>query len=92
MTITEQSKALFIAYVEDAPNWRGMPLVGGNVSQNYPPYVDKGNLTHLKKLGLVETEVFADDPRCTWLMFTQAGKKYAEELGFDTSDLAIKSY
>ena len=64
-----------------------MPLVGGNVIIS--EQVDKGNLTHLKKLGLVETQVFEDDPRCTWLMFTQAGKKYAEELGFDTSDLAI---
>jgi len=87
MTITQQSKTLFISYVESAPDWGGMPLVGGNVIIS--EQVDKGNLTHLKKLGLVETQVFEDDPRCTWLIFTRAGKMYAETLGFDTSDLSI---
>jgi hypothetical protein len=31
MNLTEQSKALFLAYAKDAGNWGGTPLVGGNV-------------------------------------------------------------
>ena len=47
MKITEQSKTLFIAYVNDASNWCGLPMVGGNVDIN-GVNIDKGNLTHLK--------------------------------------------
>jgi hypothetical protein len=76
-TITEQSKALFIAYAKDARNWSGTPMVGGNVSGTKQ---DRGNLTQLKRAGLVTT---FDEARCTYLSFTPAGIEYAASLGIE---------
>lgn len=73
--ITSLSKSLFIAYAKDACNWGGTPLVGGNVGGST---ADRGNLTHLKKLGLLVT--FHSDGS-DWVDFTAAGKEYAKELG-----------
>jgi len=73
--LTEASKALFLAYAKDAGNWSGTPLVGGNVGGSKE---DRGNLTDLKKKGLITT--FRDEG-CDWLSFTPAGKAYAAELG-----------
>lgn len=75
--ITEQSKALFVAYAQDALNWSGTPMVGGNVGGSK---ADAGNLTQLKVAGLVETWT---DEGCTWLHFTDAGKAYAASLGIE---------
>ena len=69
--ITEQSKNLFIAYAKDADNWGGMPLIGGNVGGSQE---DKGNLTQLKKAGLIRTQFEEGD---TWLIFTNEGIEYA---------------
>jgi hypothetical protein len=46
MEISEKSKILFESFAEDAPNWSGTPLVGGNF-----PFTkeDRGNLTQLKE-------------------------------------------
>lgn len=77
MNITEQSKKVFIAYAKDADNWSGTPLVGGNVSGTKE---DRGNLTQLKKAGLIET--FAYDG-AKYINFTPQGKQYAKELGID---------
>ena len=80
MNITEQSKALFLAYAKDAGNWNGMPLVGsvhvGNARE------DRGNLTQLKRAGLVVTE---KEPGYTWLMFTNEGIEFAAQNGIDLS-------
>src|SRR3990167_835915 len=70
---------LFIAYAKDAGNWGGSPLVGGNVSDSKE---DRGNLTQLKRAGLVKTET---DEGNIWLYFTPRGKVYAKELGVDLS-------
>ena len=51
-TITARSLELFLEYAEDAPSWNGNPLVGGNVGGSKE---DRGNLTQLKRAGLVET-------------------------------------
>jgi len=48
--ITSESKRVFIAYANDAPNWNGMPLVGGNVGGSKE---ERGNLTQLKRAGLI---------------------------------------
>lgn len=71
MTLTEKSLALFLDYAQDAGNWSGTPLVGGNVGGSKE---DRGNLTDLKKAGLIQTFV---DERCTWVEFTAAGKAFA---------------
>ena len=75
MKLTEKSKALFKAYAEDAGNWSGTPLVGGNVGGSQE---DNGNLTHLKKMELVETFEYE---REIWINFTDKGKALAKEMG-----------
>lgn len=74
-TLTEKSLALFLAYAKDSGNWSGTPLVGGNVGGSKE---DRGNLTDLKKAGLVTT--FISD-KLAWLEFTDAGKAFAASHG-----------
>lgn len=69
--LTEASKALFLAYAKDAGNWGGTPLVGGNVGGRKQ---DAGNLTDLKKKGLLST--FESDG-LEWVSFTNLGRDYA---------------
>lgn len=75
MNLTQQSKALFLEYAKDACNWSGTPLVGGNVSSSQEA---NGNLTQLKRAGLVKTNEYDG---AMWLDFTEAGKAYALSLG-----------
>jgi hypothetical protein len=74
-SVTPTSLALFLAYARDAGNWSGTPLVGGNVGGSKQ---ERGNLTQLKRAGLIETWV---DEGCTWLKFTAAGLALAAEHG-----------
>lgn len=76
--ITEASRALFLDYARDAGNWSGCPLVGGNVGGD--ARAQRGNLTQLKRAGLVETQ--ADEGQ-TWLYFTVAGRAFAKSCGVD---------
>lgn len=71
--ITERSLALFLEYAEDAPNWSGQPLIGGNVPNTAE---DRGNLTQLKQAGLITT--FREEGHL-WLSFTPAGVALAAE-------------
>ena len=75
--MTPASLALFLAYARDAGNWSGTPLVGGNVLQTKE---HNGNLTQLKRAGLVRT--FVSDG-CTWLSFELAGVALAKEHGIN---------
>ena len=75
MTLTAKSLEVFLAYAEDACNWNGQPLVGGNVGGSKE---ERGNLTQLKVKGLITTEI---DEGCTWIQFTDAGKAFAAEHG-----------
>ncbi len=77
LQITEQSKQLFIAYVQDAPNWNGTPMIGGNVSI-LGEKEDRGNLPQLKRAKLITT--FSDNGG-RYVSFTVEGKAYAAELG-----------
>lgn len=81
MDITEESKRVFLMYANDAANWNGMPLVGGNVGGTKK---ERGNLTQLKKAGLIKTE---EDGGCKWIVFTDAGKKFAAEHGIIIEEL-----
>jgi hypothetical protein len=73
--VTDRSLALFLEYARDAGNWSDTPLVGGNVGGSKE---DRGNLTQLKKAGLIVTEL---SDGCTWLMFTRAGRDLASDHG-----------
>jgi hypothetical protein len=79
MELTERSKELFRLYAKDACNWSGTPLVGGNVGGSKE---DRGNLTQLKRAGLITTDVDPED-RTTWIAFTEKGKEYARTLGIN---------
>lgn len=73
--ITEASLALFKALAEDAANWSGTP----------PAWVtaeERGNLTQLKRAGLLKTFVDEGDP---FAQFTDAGVAFAAEHGIDIS-------
>jgi hypothetical protein len=70
-SITETSLNLFLEYAKDAANWNGMPLVGGNVGGTKE---ERGNLTQLKKAGLITT-IKEDD--FVFIKFTDEGKKLA---------------
>tara|TARA_R110002110_G_scaffold316186_1_gene529178 strand:+ start:139 stop:483 length:345 start_codon:yes stop_codon:yes gene_type:complete len=76
--ITPGSKQLFCDLVSDAGNWGGSPLFGGNVGGDK---ASEGHLTHLKKLGLLTTQVDEDDRSCSWVHWTDLGVCYAEDLG-----------
>ncbi len=73
--LTEASRDLFIALVKDAGNWSGMPLWGGNVGGSKE---DRGNLTDLKRKGLVRTQ---HDEGNEWVTFTDLGREFASSLG-----------
>ena len=75
--LTEASKALFLAYAKDSGNWSGTPLVGGNVGGSKE---DRGNLTDLKKKGLITT--FKSDG-LDWVSFTPLGVEYAKSNGVE---------
>ena len=73
--ITKTSLAVFLAYADDAGNWNGQPLVGGNVGGSKE---ERGNITQLKRACLITTDI---DEGNTWLQFTAAGKALALEHG-----------
>lgn len=75
--ITETSLKLFLEFARDAGNWSGTPCVGGNVGGSKE---QRGNITQLKKAGLITT--FVDEGQ-TWVSFTPAGKAFAKQHGVD---------
>jgi hypothetical protein len=70
-TLTAASQSLFINLASDADNWGGQPLVDISASQ-------RGNLTDLKKNGLLSTFRYEG---CDFADFTDAGKALAAEHG-----------
>ena len=81
--LTENVLKLFDAYVNDAGNWSGCPLIGGNVTL-LGEKEDRGLLTALKRAGLVYTNVDGGD---AWLFFTKDGIQVAAQRGHDVSCL-----
>ena len=73
--ITPQSLKVFLEYANDAGNWGGTPLVGGNVGGGAE---ERGNLTQLKKAGLIQT---SRDDGATFIHFTPAGEALAAAHG-----------
>ena len=76
--ITEASKEVFREYAKDAGNWSGNPWVSeGNIQ---PTKAQRGNLGDLVKKGLIEIH---ESDKQKYIIFTEAGIKYAETLGID---------
>jgi len=84
--ITETSQKVFLAYAEDAGNWGGTPLVGGNLGGSK---AENGNLTQLKIAGLIVTFDDGERKNLTWIKFTQKGVDYAASLGVDLADYRL---
>ncbi len=81
MKITETSLKLFLEYAKDAGNWSGTPLVGGNVGGSRE---ERGNLTQLKKAGLITTiNEYDSGKTLIWVNFTEAGIAFAKEYGIE---------
>ena len=80
ITLTAASHDLFIEFAKDAGNWAGHPMVNGNVTVTQ---AQKGNLTDLKKAGLLTTSV---DDGISWVSFTVAGEAYAAKHGVQIRD------
>jgi hypothetical protein len=83
INITPRSLQLFLDLANDAGNWSGMPLLGGNVGGSK---ADRGNITQLKQAGLIQTSLDEGD---VWVLFTEAGAKLAEEHGVDRQWLYV---
>ena len=75
LPITQASLDLFCTLCDDAPNWSGTPLLGGNFDFSA---ADRGNLTQLKKEGLLTTNT---EEGCTWIFFTDKGREFATACG-----------
>lgn len=73
--LTPESLELFHLLALDAGNWGGIPCWGGNVGGHK---ADRGNLTDLKRKGLVWTDRANG---CQWVHFTPEGKALAAALG-----------
>jgi hypothetical protein len=73
IALTPASKSLFISFAEDAADWGGEPLLNITAAQ-------RGNLTDLKKHGLLTT--FRDEG-CDWVIFTDAGREFAAANGIE---------
>jgi hypothetical protein len=69
--------SLFHEYAEDAGNWSGTPLVGGNVDSSPR---NNGYLLKLKLAGLITTQ---EDEGRIWLSFTPKGKELALDYGIE---------
>lgn len=77
--LTPKSHELFMELAEDAGNWSGVVPTDGNIQMTNS---QRGNLTHLKKLGLITTDEMDGS---AWVYFTEAGKSYAALNGIDLS-------
>lgn len=86
--ITEKSFEVFMAYAKDAANWSGQPLVGGNVGGSKS---ERGNLTQLKKAGLITTSQSHDLGVQSWVSFTEAGQELAAQHGVDLGEYEPQS-
>lgn len=73
--LTHASVALFRSLANDAGNWNGTPCWGANVGGSK---ADRGNLTDLKRKGLLYT---VREDGCEWVYFTPEGKALAATLG-----------
>lgn len=79
--LSEGELELFLAYVDDAGNWGGMPLLGGNVGSENPKSVEQ-----LEEAGLInvmeDREKINGKPNVAhWVTFTEAGVALAAQHG-----------
>jgi hypothetical protein len=80
LTLTPASHETFMLYAEDADNWSGYPWVSdGNV---FLTKEQRGNLSDLVQKGLI---TLGEDGGMNFVVFTEAGRAYAEAHGVTTA-------
>lgn len=72
--LTDASSELFKALWDEAADWSGTPFFEGTKAE-------RGNLTDLKKKGLLITEQDHDNKSLYWVHFTARGHLYAKSNG-----------
>lgn len=78
VTMTIASATLFDALARDAGNWSGTPMIGAGANVQ-TDLATRGNLTQLKRLGLITT---FEDRGDTFVQFTATGAQLAFERGY----------
>lgn len=73
--LTPASAELLRALANDACEWGGSPCYGANVGGSA---ADRGNLTDLKRRGLLRT---IREGRTEWVEFTEEGRAMAATMG-----------
>lgn len=73
--LTDASLKLFLFYAEDAGNWAGTPYLNGNRTFTKE---DRGNLTQLKKAGLLRT---SGPGNSAFIIFNDSARALAREHG-----------
>lgn len=76
--LTNEVKAFFKELIEDAGNWSGCPMFGGNVGGDQ---ASKGYLVNLKKAGIVTTEKDEENKKIQWVNFTLKAYELGLEVG-----------
>jgi len=75
--LTTPSIELLRLLAEDAINWGGTPVYGHNVQSDHER---NGNLTDLKKKGLLATDdEIMHGERIVWVHFTATGRKFIKD-------------
>ncbi len=78
--LTDNVLNFFDILANDAPDWSGNPLFGGN---HFAGPKEKGYLTNLKQAGLVTTDTEPNEncssATITWVYFTDEGADLAKE-------------
>ena len=75
--LTKDVTEYFLELYKDGPNWSGTPLLGGNTRFNKTVC---GYLANLKKADLLYTFPDGENPKCTWVYFTEKGNAFFESL------------
>ena len=81
LNLTADSLRVFMKYATEAGEWNGVPLLEGDNAE-------RGNVSDLKKKGLIVTTVDSDKGAkggaLTWISFTDLGREFAEFHGVCT--------
>jgi len=83
-TLSPSSEALFIRLVQDAGNWSGEPMLGGNFDIDEAA---KGNITDLKRKKLITTYTDRGD---VFVQFTASARELANSLGLQDCYMGTK--
>ena len=82
MNLTQASKAMFLDFAYWAPHYNGYAMV--DVLTN----AEKGNLTDLKKKGLLQTD---ESDGIEWVQFTKKGIELLVKYGVSPEGIEVRN-